>query len=64
MLDRIIDFFYKKREEVNKKYDRVLPFGENINDRWEKAKNLNFSENKSVYDSSLVLGDIRVGKEC
>ncbi|NQY23200.1 MAG: acyltransferase [Campylobacteraceae bacterium] len=64
MLDRIIDFFYKKREEVNKKYDRVLPFGENINDRWEKAKYLNFSENTSVYDSSLVLGDIRVGKEC
>ncbi len=64
MLDKIIDFFYKKREEVSKKYDRVLPFGEYINDRWEKARYLKFGENTSIYDSSLVLGDVCVGKEC
>ncbi len=64
MLDKIIKLFYTKREEINKKYNRVLPFGDYINNRWEKAKYLNFGEGTSIYDSSLVLGNVSVGKEC
>jgi acetyltransferase-like isoleucine patch superfamily enzyme len=30
-------------------------------DRWEKAKELGFGEGTSVYDSSLILGDVKVG---
>lgn len=30
-------------------------------DRWERARALGFGEGTSMYDSSLVLGDVRVG---
>lgn len=44
-----------------KKWNRVLPFGDAIVDRWEKAKLLGFGKNSSIYDSSLVFGDVIVG---
>lgn len=40
---------------------RSLPFGDYISDRWEKARLLGFGEGSSIYDSSLVLGDVKVG---
>jgi acetyltransferase-like isoleucine patch superfamily enzyme len=33
-------------------------------DRWERAKMLGFAEGSNIYDNSLVIGDVRVGKEC
>lgn len=39
----------------------MLPFPEYIVDRWEKAQFLNFGEKTSIYDSSIVLGDVKVG---
>lgn len=30
-------------------------------DRWEKAQMLGFGEGTSIYDSSVVIGDVRVG---
>ena len=53
--------FASLREGVNKKYHRVLPFGDYISDRWEKAKYLGFGEGASIYDSAVVLGDVKVG---
>lgn len=55
-------FWLKKRAEIQKKWNRTLPFGDYIVDRWEKAKLLNFGEGTSIYDSSLVIGDVKVGK--
>ena len=45
-----------------RKWNRCLPLGDYIVDRWEKASSLGFGEGTSVYDSSLVLGDVKVGK--
>jgi acetyltransferase-like isoleucine patch superfamily enzyme len=44
------------------KYNRVLPFAELLFDRWEKANDLGFGEGTSVYDSSVILGNVQVGK--
>lgn len=46
---------------VRHKWNRTLPFGDYVSDRWEKAKVLGFGEGASIYDSSIVLGDVRVG---
>jgi acetyltransferase-like isoleucine patch superfamily enzyme len=43
--------------------NRSLPFNETILDRWERAKRLNFGENSSIYNSSLVFGNIKVGSD-
>ncbi len=41
-------------------YDRSLPFGDAMFDRWERARHLGFGENVSVYDSALIFGDVYV----
>lgn len=55
-------FFWYKRRKIKAKYRRVLPLNELFSDRWEKAKFLGFGDNTSIYDSSLVIGDVKVGK--
>lgn len=42
-------------------WQRCLPFADLLVDRWEKAKALGFSEGVSIYDSSYVFGDVKVG---
>ncbi|CAN5137834.1 acyltransferase [soil metagenome] len=54
--------FLIKRTRVKKVYNRVLPVNELFTDRWEKAKFLGFGEKSSIYDSSIVLGNVKVGK--
>jgi acetyltransferase-like isoleucine patch superfamily enzyme len=51
----------ERRREVDSAFNRTLPFGDYIVDRWEKASALGFGEDASIYDSSLVFGDVRVG---
>ena len=58
----IYRFLYFKREKTKLRYKRVLPLNELMGDRWEKARYLGFGENTSIYDSSVVLGNVRVGK--
>lgn len=53
-----------RRLFVSTHFNRVLPFGDYISDRWEKAHYLGFGEQTTIYDSSLVLGDVKVGKNC
>jgi acetyltransferase-like isoleucine patch superfamily enzyme len=45
-----------------KQFDRSLPFGEMLSDRWEKAKELSFGEGTSIYDDTLVFGKVKVGR--
>lgn len=50
------------RDEIKKKRNRVLPFNEEITDRWEKAEYLKFGKGTSIYDSVLVFGNVKVGE--
>ncbi|HET6896699.1 MAG TPA: acyltransferase, partial [Vicinamibacteria bacterium] len=46
---------------VDREWKRTLPFGDYVVDRFEKARRLGFGEGTSIYDSSLVLGTVKVG---
>jgi len=46
-----------------KNFHRYLPLADYLVDRWERADFMGFGEGSSVYDSCLVLGDVRVGKD-
>lgn len=46
------------------KHQRSLPFADILLDRWDRAKKLGFGDGSSIYDSSLVLGDVIVGLNC
>ena len=49
-------------KQVREEWGRSLPFADYIVDRWKKASELGFGTGSSIYDSSLVLGDVNVGK--
>ena len=65
-----LEFFFKELNEIHEKlksefgekYNRSLPFNEELFDRWKKAEKLNFGEGSSIYDSSFVFGKPKVGK--
>lgn len=48
------------RDEIKERWNRSVPFADELFDRWERASFLGFGKGSSIYDSSLVLGDVRV----
>ncbi len=61
VMNRLQDYYYQCRTVMKNKWNRVLPLSEYFVDRWEKARFLNFGEKTSIYDSSIVMGDVKVG---
>lgn len=55
------EYLANKREEMRLKYNRVLPTGETLFNRFDKGKYLNAGENSSVYDTSVVMGEVEIG---
>jgi len=55
------DYIRNKRQDMKDKYNRVLPTGELIFNRFEKAKYINCGEGTSVYDTSIIMGDVKIG---
>lgn len=62
MIEKLREFWLQRRREVDARFRRTLPFGDYVVDRWEKARLLGFGDGTSVYDSSLVLGEVKVGE--
>lgn len=56
------EFWSLAQSEVERDFHRTLPFADYVVDRWEKARRLGFGEGASVYDSSLVIGDVTIGE--
>lgn len=62
LLGRLIGAAYRARRTlIRDRWKRVLPFGETFTDRWEKARFLGFGEDASIYDSAVVIGNVKVG---
>jgi acetyltransferase-like isoleucine patch superfamily enzyme len=61
MLEALRDFWADRREAVRKKFDRTLPLGDYVVDRWEKARALGFGDGTSIYDTAHVFGQVAVG---
>lgn len=62
LFQKLKDFWFISRRDLDNKYKRTLSFGDYVIDRWEKARELGFGEGTTIYDSSLVFGDVRVAK--
>lgn len=62
LLHQLKELWKRRRVEVDDEFNRTLPFGDYVVDRWEKADALKFGEGASIYDSSIVLGDVAVGE--
>ncbi|MCI0562158.1 MAG: acyltransferase [Nitrososphaera sp.] len=62
LLVQLQELWHLLQQDVNNRWHRTLPFADYVVDRWEKARRLGFAEGTSIYDSSLVLGDVKVGE--
>lgn len=62
LLEELRELLAQQYLQTQKQWNRSLPFGDYIVDRWTKAKSLGFGEGSSIYDSSLVLGNVKVGQ--
>lgn len=62
LAQKLRELHFCLREAMLEKWHRSLPFEDELFDRWERARFLNFGENASIYEHSYVYGDIRVGE--
>jgi len=56
------EIYRLRDDELRERFDRSLSFDDAMFDRWERARRLGFGEETSIYNSSFVLGDVRVGE--
>lgn len=49
--------------EMRARFDRDLPFDDLLFDRWERARQLGFADGVSIYQSSHVYGDVKIGRD-
>lgn len=52
------------RRRMRSRFDRHVPVGTLVHDRWALAREWAFGEGTSVYDDCLILGAVSVGKHC
>src|SRR5437868_12382421 len=58
----LLELHHRLRAEIKERWHRSVPFADELFDRWERAAFLGFGPEASIYDSSLVLGDVQVGE--
>ncbi len=63
LLTQIQILYENLRSEMQRNWNRDLPFEELLSDRWERAKRLGFGEKSSIYQNSYVYGDVKVGAQ-
>ena len=55
--------FAARDAELRQEWNRSLPFGDAMFDRWERARKLGFGQRTSIYDSACVFGDVSIGRD-
>lgn len=61
LLSSILTIRSQLSNGMKDRFNRVLPFQEHLSDRWEKARELGCGEGTSVYESSYIYGDVKIG---
>jgi acetyltransferase-like isoleucine patch superfamily enzyme len=62
LLESLRGLYADRSAEMRARWNRSVPFGDHVVDRWERARSLGFGEGASIYDSAVVFGDVRVGE--
>jgi acetyltransferase-like isoleucine patch superfamily enzyme len=57
----LTELYERLRADKKAAWQRDLPLGELLFDRWERARSLGFGGDSSVYHESYVYGDVTVG---
>ena len=57
------EFLARRREDMLAQFNRVLPTGELLFNRFDKAKFVGAGKRSSIYDSSVIMGDVTIGDD-
>jgi|SRR5579884_792850 len=60
----LADLLLQLRRQMKARFNRHVPTGDLLHDRWDLAKDHGFGEGTSVYDDCLILGNVKVGRHC
>lgn len=60
--ESLLETLSQKRQDMKEQYNRVLPTGELLFNRFDKAEYVNAGEGSSIYDTSIIMGDVKIGK--
>jgi carbonic anhydrase/acetyltransferase-like protein (isoleucine patch superfamily) len=60
---QLVELHRTTDEGLREEFDRSLPFGDGLFDRWARAERLGFGRGASIYDSALVFGDVEAGEQ-
>lgn len=58
----LLTLYRKLRDDMQRRYNRHVSFGDLVADRWETAHANGFGEGSSCYDNVLIKGDVVVGE--
>lgn len=61
LVEEIRALYTGLRTQVRQRWSRDLPLQDLLTDRWERATALGFGTGSSLYQSTYVYGDVRVG---
>src|SRR5262249_60490615 len=64
LLESLRNLIHKLRREKREQYHRHVSVGDLLTDRWENARDYGFGEGTSCYDNVLILGNVKVGRNC
>lgn len=60
--NHIRELLRKLRNEMKMNFNRHVPIQDLLSDRWETAEFYGFGEGSSCYNSVVILGEVKVGK--
>lgn len=60
--DDLQKYLAEGRDKMRDGHNRVLPVGELMFNRFDKAEYLGMGKGSSAYDSSVIMGDVEVGE--
>lgn len=63
-LEALRQIYDTLREDMKKRWNRYVPVGELLQDRWSRSQSMGFGEGSNIYDSAIVIGNVKVGKKC
>jgi len=55
--------YWEQDAILRERHNRSLPLQDAMIDRWERARQLGFEEGVSIYNSAVVFGDVKVGRD-
>jgi len=64
MISEIKALLLTLQQEKISRFKRRVSVGDLLTDRWEIAKQYGFGEGTSCYDNVLIIGEVKVGKNC